>query len=55
MKKQWSELAVVMTENARQVWLTEIGDASYESYPVKRYRTTDFNAPFASGSGQYDA
>src|ERR1043165_64338 len=54
MKKQWNELAVVMTENAKQVWATEIGDTSYESYPVKRYGTTDFNAPFASGSGQYD-
>src|SRR5262245_55158004 len=54
MKDQWSELALVMTENAKQVWATEVGDTSYESYLLKRYGTTDFNATFASGSGQYD-
>jgi flavin prenyltransferase len=25
-----------------------------ENYPLKFYSTTDFSAPFASGSGQYD-
>jgi 4-hydroxy-3-polyprenylbenzoate decarboxylase len=54
LKKQWKELAVVMTENARQVWETEIGDRKYDSYPVKKYSTNDFTAPFASGSGQFD-
>ena len=54
LKQQWNELAIVMTENAKQVWATEIGDDSYESYPVKKYSAADFTAPFASGSGQYD-
>lgn len=54
MKKQWQELSMVMTENAKQVWATEIGERSYENYKLKNYGTTDFNAPFASGSGQYD-
>ena len=54
MKQQWSELAIVITENAKQVWSTEIGDNGYESYRVKNYGVSDFNAPFASGSGQYD-
>ena len=54
LKKQWNELALVMTGNARQVWATEIGDAGYDSYPLTKYGTTDFTAPFASGSGQYD-
>ena len=51
---QWKELSVVMTENAREVWKTELGNESYNSYPVKFYAVNDFTAPFASGSGQYD-
>lgn len=50
----WNELSVIMTENAREVWRTELGDESWKDFPVKFYSTTDFNAPFASGSGQYD-
>jgi 4-hydroxy-3-polyprenylbenzoate decarboxylase len=54
IQKQWLELSVVMTENARQVWFTELGNQDYSRYPVKFYNTNDFMAPFASGSGQYD-
>lgn len=53
-KNQWTELSVVMTENAKEVWRTELDTESYKDYPVKFYGTTDFMAPFASGSGQYD-
>lgn len=53
-KEQWSELAVVMTNNAREVWKTELEESSWENFPAKFYSTTDFSAPFASGSGQYD-
>ena len=48
------ELGVVMTDNAKQVWETELENTSYENYPVKFYSKTDFMAPFASGSGQFD-
>ena len=51
---QYKELAVVMTENAREVWRTELGNEDYKNYPVKFYSQTDFTAPFASGSGQYN-
>lgn len=51
---QWNELSVVMTENARLVWKTELENDSWKNFPVKHYSTTDFTAPFASGSGQYD-
>lgn len=54
LKSQWSELAVVMTENAKEVWKTELGDESYKDIPVKFYGRQDFSAPFASGSGQFD-
>jgi 4-hydroxy-3-polyprenylbenzoate decarboxylase len=53
-KEQWSDLAVVMTENAKQVWVTELDNEGYKNLPVKFYSQQDFNAPFASGSGQYD-
>lgn len=54
LKGQWSELGIVMTENAQLVWKTELGDTSYENVPGKLYGTRDFMAPFASGSGQYE-
>ena len=52
--EQWQELGVVMTENAKLVWETELGNRSFESLPVKFYSTQDFLAPFASGSGQFN-
>ena len=54
IKDQWTELSVVMTTNAREVWKTELGNESWKELPVKFYDKTDFSAPFASGSGQYD-
>src|SRR4051812_33462032 len=55
LKDQLSELSVVMTENAKQVWQTELGDEAYRNYPVRYFETKDFMAPFASGSARYDA
>jgi flavin prenyltransferase len=54
LKEQWSALSVVMTTNAREVWKTELANDSWKDLGVKIYDTTDFSAPFASGSGQYD-
>ena len=53
VKDQWTELAVVMTTNAREVWKTELENDSWKNFPVTIYGTTDFSAPFASGSGQF--
>ncbi len=54
IKDQWQELSVVMTENAKQVWATELENEDYKKYPVKFFSPHDFTAPFASGSGKYD-
>jgi flavin prenyltransferase len=54
IKGQWDELAVVMTENAKSIWRTEMGNDDYARFPLKFYDLQDFSAPFASGSGQYD-
>ena len=43
-----------MSDNARVVWKTELGDESYNQYPYRIFGNTDFTAPFASGSGKYD-
>lgn len=55
LKEQIAELSVVMTENAKQVWQTELNDNNYESFSARYFHTKDFTAPFASGSAQYDA
>jgi len=55
LKDQVSELSVVMTDNARLVWQTELGNEQYETFDAKYFSTKDFMAPFASGSAQYDA
>jgi len=59
IKDQWSDLAVVITDNAKQVWKTELsetnaGNEPWSEFPAKFYATNDFSAPFASGSGQFD-
>ena len=54
IKDQWNDLAIVLTENAKLVWQTELDNDSYKNYPAKFYTQQDFMAPFASGSGQYD-
>ena len=54
LQDQWTELSVVMTENAKLVWKTELDNETYKEYPLKFYGTNDFLAPFASGSGRYD-
>jgi len=54
LKDQWQALDVVMTENAKLVWQTELDNDDYKKLPLRFYSQQDFNAPFASGSGQYN-
>ena len=54
VKEQWNELSVVITENAKKVWETELNSESYKNYKARFFLQQDFTAPFASGSGQYD-
>ena len=55
LKDQITELSLIMTDNAKQVWQTELGDDHYNNYPARYFSTKDFTAPFASGSAKYDA
>ncbi len=56
--QQWQELAVIFTQNAKQVWQTELNedadDYAHKNSSFKYFGVSDFMAPFASGSGQYD-
>lgn len=54
IQDQWQELGIVMTENAKEIWKTELGNQDYGDYPVKMYTNDDFMAPFASGSAQFN-
>jgi len=54
LQHQWQELSVVMSSNAKDIWKTELGDESYNNYPVRHFDKYDFNAPFASGSAKYN-
>ena len=63
------EIALVFTENAKDIWKFELGDDAIhlrsssfggqrttndERNNIKVYDNTDFYAPFASGSSRYD-
>ncbi|MEJ7626119.1 MAG: UbiX family flavin prenyltransferase [Ferruginibacter sp.] len=54
LKDHYQEISVVLTDNAKQVWETEMGNKSYSGFDVKYFEKNDFTAPFASGSGKYD-
>lgn len=53
-KDQCERVGVVMSDNAKIVWETELGNTHYTNYPFDFYHKNDFNAPFASGSAQYN-
>ena len=55
IQDQWQDLAIVMTENAKQIWKTELGNDDYERFDTAFYSNDDFLAPFASGSAQYNS
>jgi len=55
LKAQWDALGLVMTANAKEVWKTELGGEDFARYPIQYFTQQDFNAPFASGSGKYNA
>ena len=42
VKDQWQSLAVVMSNNAKEVWQTELGNEDYKNYPVKFYEKNEF-------------
>ncbi len=53
LESQVQEVAVVMSDNAKDVWKFELGNEDYLKYPFKFYSKGDFMAPFASGSAGF--
>ena len=54
MKEHISQLSLVITDNAKLVWKTELDNEDYKGFAIPQYSKDDFGAPFASGSGQYN-
>ena len=54
LNSQINEVAVVMSDNAKQVWQFELDNNDFEKIPYKIYAKHDFMAPFASGSARFD-
>jgi 4-hydroxy-3-polyprenylbenzoate decarboxylase len=50
---QVKNVAVVMSDNAKEVWRYELGNDEYQKYPFIFFEKNNFNAPFASGSSTY--
>ena len=49
-----AEIAVIFSETAREIWIAETGEKFVPESPAKEYNNKTYNAPFASGSSQYD-
>ncbi len=55
LSSQIEQVGIVMSDNAKDVWKTELGNEDYKNYPqFTFYDKTNFYAPFASGSAKYN-
>lgn len=54
LKDQYEEAGIVMSNNAKEIWKTELGNEDYNNYPFRYFDKYDFSAPFASGSAKYN-
>jgi 4-hydroxy-3-polyprenylbenzoate decarboxylase len=54
LKHQYEEVSIVMSNNAKEIWHTELGNENYTRYPFRYFDKYDFSAPFASGSARYN-
>jgi len=54
LSNQIQEVGVIMSDNAKFVWETELENTDYKKLPFAFYEKQDFMAPFASGSANYN-
>ena len=54
LKDQLTDVGIIMSDNAKQVWQFELDNQDYDKTPFRFYGKHDFMAPFASGSARYD-
>ena len=53
LSNQIEEIGVIMSDNAKFVWETELENTDYKKLPYTFYEKQDFMAPFASGSANF--
>lgn len=53
LREQFEEVVLVMSDNAKDVWLHELGNTDYEQFKFRLYGKNDFMAPIASGSARF--
>jgi len=53
LQAQIEEVGVLMSDNAKYVWKTELENTDYNNYPFTFYDKMEFMAPFASGSANF--
>lgn len=49
-----AEIAVILSDTAREIWRSEIGEEFHAGFPAKEYDNNNYYAPFASGSSSYE-
>ena len=54
LKEPPSEIAVVFSDTAKEIWEYELGEKFVPVSTAKVYENNNFYAPFASGSSTYD-
>ena len=54
LKDQIEEVGVIISDNAKFVWETELDNKNFENLPFTFYDKMDFMAPFASGSANFE-
>jgi len=54
LKNPPKEIAVIFSENGREIWEYETGKQFVAKLPAKVYNNDDFFVPFASGSSDFD-
>jgi 4-hydroxy-3-polyprenylbenzoate decarboxylase len=54
IKSQWSDLGIIITDNAKIVWQAELSKNDYDKYEASYFDKNNFMAPFASGSANFN-
>jgi flavin prenyltransferase len=54
LKDPPEEIAVIFSETAVEIWMSETGKKFIAEYPAKEYNNKSYYAPFASGSSLFD-
>ncbi len=54
LSEQIEDVGILMSDNAKYVWKTELGNTDFKNLPFTFYKPQDFKAPFASGSARYE-